>query len=129
MKLGDFLNSINYTKDNIFLEDPEYAEKAYPAFVVNRCLSYFPDTIFHANEMNKLSGLNNQIQYDYYRLSLRKRKRFSKWLKEEKEEDLETIKKFYNYSNQKAKDVLRILSKEDLLEIKEKLSTGGVKNK
>jgi|TARA_R110002096_G_scaffold371045_1_gene564533 hypothetical protein len=127
MKLGSFLNSINYSKEDIFLEDPEFAEKSYPAFVVNRCLSYFPDTILHANEMNNLNGLDNRLQYDYYRLSLRKRKRFSKWLKEEKIEDLELIKNFYNFSNQKAKDALRILTKKDLAEIKELMYTGGLK--
>ena len=129
MKLGDFLNSINYSKEDIFLEDPEFAEKSYPAFVVNRCLSYFPDTIIHANEMNRLSGLENRLQYDYYRIAIRKRKRFSKWLKEEKHDDLELVKRYYNYSNQKAKDALRILSEKDLSEIKELMFEGGVKKK
>jgi len=127
MKLGDFLTSINYSKEDLFLEDVEYAEKSYPSFVVNRCLSYFPDTIIHANEMNRLNGLDTKMQYDYYRLALRKRKRFSKWLKEEKQDDLELIKKCYNYSNQKAKEALRVLSDSDLSDIREYMSEGGVK--
>tara|TARA_B100001094_G_C18060961_1_gene735035 strand:+ start:595 stop:978 length:384 start_codon:yes stop_codon:yes gene_type:complete len=127
MKLGDFLTSVNYSKEDIFLEDVEYAEKSYPAFVVNRCLSYFPDTIIHANEMNRLNALDTKMQYDYYRFSLRKRKRFSKWLKEEKQEDLDLVKRYYNYSNQKAKEALRVLSSEDLNNIREFLCEGGVK--
>ena len=127
MKLGEFLTSINYSKENLFLEDVEYAEKSYPAFVVNRCLSYFPDTIIHANEMNRLNGLDSKMQYDYYRTSLRARKRFSRWLKEEKQEDLDVVKRYYNYSNQKAKDALRILTKEDLIKIKDFMYEGGVK--
>jgi len=128
MKLGDFLNSINYTKDDVFEQDPEYASKSYLPFIVNRCLSYFPDTILHANEMNKNSHLDNKMQYDYYRLSLRKRKRFSKWLKEEQSNDLEAVKKYYNYSNRQAKDALRILTSEQLEEIHEFLDIGGIKS-
>ena len=102
MKLGDFLNSINYTKEDVFAEDAEHASKQYPAFVVNRCLSYFPDTLFHANEMNVNHSLSERVQYDYLRLSIRPRKRFSKWLKNEKPDDIEVVKRYYNYSNRKA---------------------------
>jgi hypothetical protein len=74
LKLSDFLNSINYTKEDIFEEDAEYASKEYPPFVVNRCLSYFPDTILHANAMNQYHLLDNRVQYDYLRHSIRTRK-------------------------------------------------------
>ena len=114
MKLSEYLNSINYTKDDVFLEDPEYATKSYVPYVINRCLSYFPDTILHSNEMNSKSFLDNKMQYDYYRFSLRKRKRFSKWLKEEKSNDLQLVKEYFNYSNRQAKEALRILSQDDL---------------
>ena len=129
MKLGDFLNSINYSKEDLFLEDVEYAEKSYPAYVVNRCLSYFPDTIIHANEMNRLNGLDSKMQYDYHRTAIRKRKRFSKWLKEEKQEDLDLVKRYYNYSNQKAKEALRVLTEDDLQGMRDFCFEGGVKRK
>ena len=129
MKLGDFLTSINYSKEDLFSDDIEYAEKSYPAFVVNRCLSYFPDTIIHANEMNRLNGLDTKMQYDYYRFAVRKRKRFSKWLKEEKQDDLELVKEYYNYSNERAKEALRVLTEKDLDGIRESSFKGGVKKK
>ena len=127
MKLSEYLNSINYTKDDVFLEDPEYATKSYVPYVINRCLSYFPDTILHSNEMNSKPFLDNKMQYDYYRFSLRKRKRFSKWLKEEKSNDLQLVKEYFNYSNRQAKEALRILSQDDLKEIRIFLDVGGVK--
>ena len=127
MKLSEYLNSINYTKDDVFLEDPEYATKSYVPYVINRCLSYFPDTILHSNEMNSKSFLDNKMQYDYYRISLRKRNRFSKWLKEEKSNDLQLVKEYFNYSNRQAKEALRILSQDDLKEIRIFLDVGGVK--
>tara|TARA_R100000008_G_scaffold86502_1_gene79895 strand:- start:1502 stop:1885 length:384 start_codon:yes stop_codon:yes gene_type:complete len=127
MKLSEYLNAINYSKDDIFLEDPEYANKSYSPYVINRCLSYFPDTILHSNEMNSKSFLDNKMQYDYYRFSLRKRKRFSKWLKEEKSKDLDVVKEYFNYSNRQAKEALRILTSDDLQEIRDFLDVGGVK--
>lgn len=127
MKLGDFLNSINYTKEDLFFEDEENASKNYPAFVVNRCLSYFPDTIIHANEMNLHSQLDSREQFHYLKGSIRKRKRFSKWMKDEKSDDLEVIKRYFNYSNGKAKEALRILSNDQINQIKEYMSEGGEK--
>ena len=117
MKLGDYLNSINHTKENLLDTDDESVEKEYIPYIVNRCLSYFPDTIFHVNEMNKFANTDKKLQYDYLINSIRKRKRYSKWMKTEKIKELEIIKKHFNYSYQKAKDVLPLLSKEDLKEI------------
>ena len=127
MKLGDFLNSINYTKDDVFQEDIEYVTKKYTPFIINRFLSYFPDTIIHVNEMNRLSSLDKKMQYDYLRLAIRKRKRFSKWLKEEYPEDLECVKQYFGYSNEKAKQVLDLLDAEMIAEMKEELDEGGVR--
>ena len=129
MKLGDFLNSINYTKEDVFAEDAEHASKQYPAFVVNRCLSYFPDTLFHANEMNVNHSLSERVQYDYLRLSIRPRKRFSKWLKNEKPDEIEVVKRYYNYSNRKAEEALRVLSDEDIENMKQEMYEGGSKTK
>jgi hypothetical protein len=127
MKLGEFLNSINYTKTDVFQEDTEYVTKKYTPFVINRFLSYFPDTIIHVNEMNRLSVLDKKMQYDYLRLSIRKRKRFSKWLKEEYPEDLECVKQYFGYSNEKAKQVLDLLDAEMIATMKEELDEGGVR--
>lgn len=128
LKLGDFLNSINYSKENLFIGDPELASKRYPAFVVNRCLSYFPDTIFFANEMNIHHHLDNRVQYEYLLTSIRKRKRFSKWAKDEKSKDLDLIKKCYGYNNRKAEEALSVLTKEQIDEIRDYMSEGGTKN-
>ena len=128
MKLGDYLNSINYSKENLFIGDPELASKKYPAFVVNRCLSYFPDTIFFANEMNVHHHLDNRVQYEYLMQSTRKRKRFSKWAKDDKPKDLELIKKYFGYNNRKAEEALQILDKQQIDEIREFMSEGGTKN-
>jgi hypothetical protein len=118
MKLGDFLTAINYSKESLFDGD-DLAEKEYVPFIINRCLSYFPDTIFYSNEMNRLNQIEKRLHFDYLRFSVRKRKRFSKWFKEEKYKDLELIKKVYGYSNKKAKDILSIISEEDIQKIRD----------
>ena len=46
----EYVNSINYTKKDIMIDD--IAEKAYNPFMINRSLSYFNDTVAMANEMN-----------------------------------------------------------------------------
>ena len=97
MKLTDFLNSINHTKEDLFKDDSEHAAKAYQPFVVNRSLSYFPDTIFHSNEMNMLHGIDEKMQYDYLKYSVRKRKRFSKWVKSEKIDSIDLIKDYFGH--------------------------------
>lgn len=114
------------------MEDPETleeTEKSYLPFIVNRCLSYFTDTIFNANEMNTRSFLDKKLQYDYFVNSLRPRKRFSKWQKVEKSEDLETVKEYFGYSSQKAKDALRILTPLNIEYMKGCLDCGGLKGK
>ena len=126
MKLGDFLTSINYEKTPLLDKDESDAKK-YPAYIVNRCLSYFPDTIFHANEMNCVPWLDNKSQFDFHRLGIRKKRRFSNWLKKEVQEDIQLIKDAYGYSEQKAREVLNILGPSDLEKIKKSMDTGGTK--
>ena len=118
MKLGDFLTAINYTKESLFDTEDEMVQKDYVPFIINRCLSYFPDTILHANEMNKFNHLEKRLQFDYLKHAIRKRKRYSKWLKDETSKDLDLIKRSFNYSNRKAKEALSILSEEDIENIK-----------
>ena len=122
MQLKDWLNSINFTKKNLLEEDPT---AKYPAFVVNKCLSGTLDSVLFANEMNMNAHLDKELQYDFYLQSLRKRKRFAPWLKKGKVEDLEAVKKYYGYSEEKAQQAMTILSKEQIKYIKQKLNTGG----
>jgi hypothetical protein len=126
MQLKDFLSSINHDKKPL-LDTDESAAKAYTPFVVNRCLSYFADTLFHANEMNCSPWLDNKSQFDFYRLAVRKKKRFSPWLRKDTEENVTLIKQAYGYTESKAREVLNILSTEDLQVIRKALDTGGVK--
>lgn len=123
MELKDWLNSINSTKDNLLDEDPSLS---YPAFVVNKCLSGSIDSVLFANEMNKSHFLDKKMQYDFLLNSLRKKKRFSPWLRKEQIADLDAVKKYYRYSDEKAQQTLRILTKEQINYIKKKLATGGI---
>ena len=122
MELKDWLNSINYNKDDLS-EDI----KTYPPYIVNRCLSGHLDCVMFANEMNMYSHLDKDMQYSFYLNSLRKRKRFSPWIKKEKIEDIDSVKQYYGYSNEKSKQALRLLSESELNYIKSKLDIGGTK--
>ena len=121
----EFVNAINYTKKNIMIGD--ITEKAYAPYMVNRQLSYFPDTVLAANEMNRNHHLDNRLQFDFFINIVRKRKRFSKWYKPETISDLDAVKKYYGYSNEKARQVLTLLSPEHINELKRKVTTGGRK--
>lgn len=118
----DYLKAINNTKVNI-LEN----EKDYPSFMVNRGLSYFPDTVLLANEMNMCAHLDNELKFSFLINSIRKRKRFSKWNKVTESADINAIKKYYGYSNEKARDVLSLLTNNEMKLIKERIDYGGTK--
>jgi|TARA_R100001126_G_C4729971_1_gene103380 hypothetical protein len=120
MKLGEYLNAINYTKDDLFAD--EGAEKGYVPFVINRCLSYFPDTIMQVNELNTNPNVSKKMQFDYLKNAIRKRKRFSKWLKNTKDDRLESIKLHFGYGDKKALEAMRVLSDEKIDEIHENIS-------
>ena len=126
MELKDWLNSINFTKKNLMEEDPSL-KKDYAPYIINRCLSGNLDCIMFVNEMNKYSFLDKDMQYSFYLNTLRKKKRFSPWLRKDKVTDLDCIKTYYGYSNEKASQALKILSKEQLEFIKQRLDTGGMK--
>ena len=126
MELKDWLNSINFNKENLIKEDPHII-KEYPPFIINKCLSGHLDCVLFANEMNKYHFLDKDMQYNFYLNILRKRKRFSPWLRKDKVSDLECVKQYDGYSNEKALQVLKILSHEQLDYIKERLDTGGTK--
>ena len=120
-----FTDAINYTKEDIMIDD--ITEKAYNPFLINRSLSYFPDTVLAANEMNRNHHIDNRLQFDFFINIIRKRKRFSKWFKPEQISDLETVKHYYGYSNEKARQVLHLLSTEQINELKNKVAKGGRK--
>ena len=124
-ELKDWLNSINFTKENL-LEDSSTVSE-YPPYIINRCLSGHLDCVLFANEMNKYSFLDKDMQYTFYLNTLRKKKRFSPWLRKDKVTDLQSVKQYYGYSNEKASQALKILSQQQLDYIKQRLETGGSK--
>ncbi len=120
----DFIKAINESKD-VMKNDP-FAEKDYIPFLVNRGLSFFQDTILQVNEMNRNHFLDNKLQFDFLINNIRSRKRWSKWLKPDKIDNLEIVKIYLGFGNEKAKEALEVLSNEDIKEIKSKLAKGGV---
>jgi alpha-galactosidase/6-phospho-beta-glucosidase family protein len=119
----DFINAINFTKKNLIVD--EETEKAYQPFLVNRTLSHFRDTVLYANEMNLNHHLDSTLQNQFYINIIRKKKRFSKWVKPSEVESLEVIKENYGYSNEKAKSALSILNDEQIKTIMNSLNKGG----
>ena len=121
----EYLNAINYTKQNIMVDDQ--VEKEYNSFMVNRSLSYFNDTVLMANEMNQHHHLDNRLQFDFFINIVRKRKRFSKWNKPETVSDVEVVKEYYGYNNEKARQALSLLTSKQIDELKKKVFKGGRK--
>ena len=124
IELKDWLNSINLNKNNIIKENPD-SERKYAPFIINKCMSGHLDTVLLANEMNMNHSLPKSLQYNFFLNSVRKKKRFSPWLRKDKVKDLDCVKRYYGYSNQKALQALRILSPEQIVLIKSKLEIGG----
>jgi hypothetical protein len=124
IELKDWLNSINLNKNNIIKEDPD-TERKYAPCIINKCMSGHLDTVLLANEMNMNHSLSKSLQYDFFLNSVRKKKRFSPWLRKDKIKNLDVVKQYYGYSNEKATQVLRILTSEQIAFIKSKLEIGG----
>ena len=124
MELKEWLKSINLSKKNLIDEDPSL-EKEYSPYIINRIYSGHLDAILFANEMNQYHFLPKKMQYDFFLNTLRTKKRFSPWLRKDTIKDLDYVKRYYGYSNEKAKQALRILTKEQLDFIKSKFETGG----
>jgi len=123
----DYLPAINHTKKNLMNSDDPMWEKKYPAFMVNKVLSGFQDTVMLCNEMNRNHFLDRDMQFQFLLNSIRQRKRFTPFLRASKIKDIECVKEYYGYSNDKAKSALDILTKEQLKLIKERLYKGGTK--
>ena len=119
----EYLKAINDTKQNIMVDD--ISEKQYNAFMVNRGLSYFYDTVLLANEMNTCHHLDSRLQFDFFINTIRKKKRFSKWLKAEEADNIKVVKEYYGYSNEKARQALTLLNNEQIEQLKAKVYKGG----
>ncbi len=119
----EYINAINNTKKDIMVDD--IAESKYTPFMVNRSLSYFPDTVLYANEMNIQHHIDNRLQFDFFINIVKKKKRFSKWSKPEEISDLNVVKEYYGYSNEKAKSVLSLFTDEHLTELRKRMNKGG----
>ena len=126
-ELKEYLNAINFTKKNLMdSEDKDWVKK-YPTFIVNKILSGFQDTVMLANEVNRNHFLDKDMQFQFLLNSVRAKKRFSPFLRADKLKDIECVKEYYGYNNEKAKSALDILTNDLLKLIKEKLYKGGIK--
>ena len=123
----DYLPAINHTKKNLMDSDDPMWEKKYPAFMVNKVLSGFQDTVMLSNEMNRNHFLDRDMQFQFLLNSIRQKKRFTPFLRASKIKDIECVKEYYGYSNEKAKSALDILTNEQLKLIKARLYKGGIK--
>ena len=128
-ELKEYLNAINYKKENLMDSEDEMWEKKYPAFIVNKCLAPFSDTIMLVNEMNRNHHLDNRLQFDFLLNTVRLKKRYAPWLKANKVKNLEYVKEYYGYGNEKAKSALNILNDEQIKIIKNSLDKGGKNGK
>ena len=126
-ELKEYLNAINFTKKDLMKSEDELWQKKYPAFIVNKLLSAFSDTVMFVNEMNRNHFLDKDMQFQFLLNSIRTKKRYSPFLRASKLKEIECVKEYYGYSNDKAKSALDILTKDEIKLIKEKLYKGGIK--
>jgi|694.fasta_scaffold01222_42 hypothetical protein len=122
----EFVKSINEKTGNI-LEQNSDLEKAYTPFLVNRGLSFTPDTILSANEMNAAPFLDKRMQYDYLYSTVRKKKRYAKWIKAEQDDLEDLVVEHFQVSRRRAAEYLALLTDRDLQEIKERNNKGGIR--
>ena len=126
-ELKEYLNAINFTKKNLMDSEDKLWQKKYPSFIVNKILSGFQDTVMLVNEMNRNHFVDKDMQFHFLLNSIRSKKRFSPFLRANKLKDIECVKEYYGYSNDKAKSALDILTNDQIKLIKEKLYKGGTK--
>ena len=127
-ELKEYLNAINVSKEPLLDSEDEMWEKKYAPFIVNKCVAPFPDTIQLVNELNQYHHLDKKLQFDFLLNSLRTRKRYTPWLKAKKLKNLEYVKEYYGYNNEKARSALKVLSDEQIKAIKDSLDKGGRNN-
>lgn len=119
----EFVNAICDSKENLIVDD--LSEKTYNPFMINRSLSYHYDTVLLANEMNQRAFLDKKLQFDFLINTVRKKKRFAKWKKPESSDDLDVVKEYYGYSNEKARQVLPLLNDDQMGQLKQRIFKGG----
>ena len=124
-ELKDYLNAINHKKEDLMAGEDEFWEKKYPGFIVNKALSAFAECVLYVNEMNRLHHLDKRLQFQFFLNSIGPKKRFSKWLRSSKIKNLEYVKEYYGYSNEKAKQALDILDDAQIEHIKSIINRGG----
>ena len=124
-ELKDYLNAINHEKTPLMDTEDEVWEKKYSPFIINKCLAPFPDTIHLVNEMNLHNHLDSKLQFDFFLNTVRTRKRYTPWMKASKTKNLEYVKEYYGYNNEKAKSALKLLNDEQIKTIKSSLDKGG----
>jgi len=124
-ELKEYLKAINQTKETLMDSEDVMWEKKYSPFITNRCLYPFSDTILLVNEMNIYNGLDHKLQFHFLLNSIRSRKRFAPWLKTSKIKNLEIVKEYFGYSNQRAKEVLNVLTDENISYMETSLNKGG----
>ena len=122
----EIISALGYTKD-VSEYPEEIVEDIYNHFLINRTLSYHADCLVYANEMNQRHQSDKWLQFHFYLNSLRPRKRFAKWEKANKVDDLDTVKLAYEYNNRKALQVIDLLSDEQINELKKDRKGGVVK--
>ena len=120
----DFVNDISNGKKDLIKQQPE-CERLYQPFLINKALSYFPDTIMYANEMNRRHAIENKLQYHFLLNSIRPLKRYAKWVKKVENDDFDAVQQYYSYSNEKTVQAMSLLSSDQISLIKEKLQKGG----
>ncbi len=119
----DYLNAINQTKEDVMVDD--ISESKYNAFLINRGLSYFVDTVMYSNEMNMNHHIDKRLQFDFFLNAISKKKRYSKWAKAECPDNMDIVKEYYGYSNEKAKQVLPLINDKQIEQMRNKMSKGG----
>ena len=122
----DFVDAISYSKKNLIVDD--WSERQYNPYVINKSLSFGSDTVIQANEMNSRPHIEKHLQFSFLINTVRARKRYNKWIKADKVENLELVKKYFNYNTEKAVQALKLLSPEQLQIIQNKMFTGGLNN-
>jgi len=122
----DYVNSISHKKNDMMqgTDNDELSEQLYKPYVVNKALSYYTDTIFFPNQANQLHHCDNRLQYDYLLNSIKPKRRFSKWVKREDNDEIEMIKIYFNYSEKKARQVYNLLSSDQINNIRNELVRG-----
>ena len=124
LNVFSIIKDLSHEKKRLIDQDPDNVKLIKP-FLINRGFSYGIDTVLYANEMNKAVDISPRMLYDYYFHALRSRKRFNKWLKQDKSEYIDDVMQYYEYNYARATEALKLLSMDQLKQIRKTFNTGG----